>query len=39
MSVDISFVWDRTQDPPSLAGGLIPEKDDFRPLVGLSYEF
>ena len=37
--VDISFVWDRTQNPPPLADGAIPEQDDFRLLVGLSYEF
>ena len=37
--VDISFVWDRTQSPPPLANGDIPEQDDFRLLVGLSYEF
>ena len=37
--VDISFVWDRTQDPPPLADGTLPERDDYRLLVGLSYEF
>ena len=37
--VDISFVWDRTQNPPPLADGSFPEQDDFRLLVGLSYEF
>ena len=37
--VDISFVWDRTQNPPPLADGAKPERDDFRLLVGLSYEF
>ena len=37
--IDISFVWDRTQSPPPLADGSFPEQDDFRLLVGLSYEF
>ncbi len=37
--IDISFVWDRTQSPPPLANGDFPEQDDFRLLVGLSYEF
>jgi hypothetical protein len=37
--IDISFVWDRTQKPPPLADGTFPEQDDFRLLVGLSYEF
>ena len=37
--IDISFVWDRTQNPPPLADGSIPEQDDFRLLVGVGYEF
>jgi hypothetical protein len=37
--INISFVWDRTQKPPPLADGAFPEQDDFRLLVGLSYEF
>jgi hypothetical protein len=37
--IDFSFVWDRTENPPPLADGQVPEKDDFRLLVGLSYEF
>ncbi len=37
--IDFSFVWDRTENPPPLADGQIPEQDDFRLLVGLSYEF
>ncbi len=37
--IDISFVWDRTQDPPPLADGIFPEQDDYRLLVGISYEF
>ncbi len=37
--IDISFVWDRTQKPPPLADGTFPEQDDYRLLVGISYEF
>jgi hypothetical protein len=37
--IDLSFIWDRTQSPPPLADGTFPEQDDFRLLVGLSYEF
>jgi len=37
--IDISFVWDRTQNPPPLADGTFPEQDDFRLLLGISYEF
>lgn len=39
IDVDISFVWDRTENPPPLADGTLPERDDYRLLVGLSYEF
>lgn len=37
--IDISLVWDRTQNPPPLEDGTFPEQDDFRLLVGISYEF
>jgi hypothetical protein len=37
--IDISFVWDRTDMPPPLADGTFPKQDDFRLMVGLSYEF
>ncbi len=36
---DVSFVWDRTQSPPPDATGAIPEKDDFRLMVGVSFDF
>jgi putative salt-induced outer membrane protein YdiY len=36
---DVSFVWDRTEDPPPLADGTVPERDDVRLLVGVGYEF
>jgi hypothetical protein len=36
---DVSFVWDRTQSPPPDATGGIPKKDDFRLMVGVSFEF
>jgi hypothetical protein len=37
--IDISFVWDRTENPPPLVNGDFPEQDDLRLLVSLSYEF
>lgn len=37
--IDISFVWDRTEDPPPLADTSVPEQDDFRLLVSLAYDF
>ena len=36
---DVSFVWDRTESPPPDATGTIPKKDDFRLMVGVSFEF
>jgi hypothetical protein len=37
--VDVSVVWDRINSPSADPLGVIPEKDDFRTMVGLSYEF
>ena len=37
--VDISVEWNRTQDPPRLEDGSIPEKDDLRLTIGLSFDF
>jgi hypothetical protein len=39
IDLDVSFVWDRTEDPPPGAGGIPPEQDDFRLLVGVGFEF
>jgi len=39
LDLDISFVWDRTQDPQQRADGTTPEKDDYRLMIGLGYEF
>ena len=36
---DVSVVWDRTASPPPDAQGDIPEKDDFRLMVGISFDF
>jgi hypothetical protein len=36
---DVSVVWDRTAKPPPDAQGDIPEKDDFRLMVGISFDF
>ena len=38
MSLEASFVWDRTKDPVADSNGVIPEKDDFRFLLGLGYD-
>jgi len=37
--IDVSFVWDRTEDPPPLEDTTIPEQDDFRLLISLAYDF
>ena len=39
IDLDVSFIWDRTESPPPSATGTIPEQDDFRLMVGLSFEF
>jgi len=39
LDLDISFVWDRTQKPRQRLDGSIPEKDDFRLMLGLALEF
>lgn len=37
--LDVSFVWDRVQRPQERADGTVPERDDYRLMVGLGYEF
>ena len=39
LDLDVSLVWDRTQKPQTRADGTVPEKDDFRLIFGLAYEF
>jgi hypothetical protein len=39
LDIDISFVWDRVQNPQPTADGTVPEKDDFQLIVGIGYEF
>jgi putative salt-induced outer membrane protein YdiY len=36
---DISWVWDRIQNPVANSDGVVPEQDDFRTTVGLTFEF
>jgi hypothetical protein len=36
---DVSLVWDRTEKPPPDASGETPEKDDFRLLIGIGFDF
>jgi len=37
--LDISFVWDHINNPIITDNGLRPEKNDFRFIVGVSYDF
>lgn len=39
LDLDVSLVWDRTQKPQTRADGTVPEKDDYRLIFGLAYEF
>jgi hypothetical protein len=39
LDLDVSFVWDRVQKPPSNAAGDKPERDDYRLIIGISYDF
>jgi putative salt-induced outer membrane protein YdiY len=36
---DVTWIWDRIEDPQQAADDTVPEKDDFRTTVGLSFEF
>jgi hypothetical protein len=37
--LDISVVWDRTQKPQQRNDGTTPDKNDYRLMVALAYEF
>lgn len=39
LDLDVSFVWDRIQKPQVRADGSVPEKDDYRLMIGLGFEF
>ena len=39
LDFDLSFIWDRTEVPQPDDQGVVPEKDDFRMVVGLGIEF
>lgn len=39
LDLDVSFVWDRVQDPQQTADGDLPKKDDYQFIVGVGYEF
>ena len=39
VDLDVSFIWERTQKPQERIDTSIPEKDDFRLLVSIGYDF
>ena len=39
LDLDVSLVWDRTEDPQPEADGSVPDKDDFQMIVSISYKF
>jgi putative salt-induced outer membrane protein YdiY len=39
LDFDISFVWDRTQDPTPRADGSIPDQDDYQMIFALGVDF
>ena len=39
LDLDVSFVWDRTQNPQAESSGTIPKQDDFRLVLGLGVRF
>lgn len=39
LTIDLSFIWDRTVSPPVTADGSRPESDDYRMVFGLELEF
>ncbi len=39
LDLDLSWVWDRIQDPRSNADGTLPERDDFRTILSVGYSF
>jgi len=39
LDLDISFIWDRTQNPKPGAGGVVPEQDDIRLVLFVGFDF
>ena len=39
LDFDISFVWDRVQEPRAESSGVVPKKNDYRLIIGLGFDF
>jgi hypothetical protein len=39
LDLDVSFVWDRVQEPRRNSAGVVPQRDDYRIILGLGFDF
>lgn len=39
LEMDISFIWDRTQNPVAFDDGTFPEQDDFKSIASIGYSY
>lgn len=39
VDLDVSFIWERTKNPQERIDTTIPEKDDFRLMLSVGYDF
>jgi hypothetical protein len=39
LDFNVSFVWDRVQQPRPNSSGVTPKKDDYRLILGLGFDF
>jgi len=39
LDLDVSFIWDRVNNPKPASDGAVPKPDDFRLVVGLGLDF
>ena len=37
--LDVSFIWDRIQNPTQESSGDVPQQNDFRLIIGLGVRF
>ena len=39
VDLDVSFIWERTENPQERIDNSVPEKDDFRLMLSVGYDF
>jgi len=37
--LDVTWIWDRIQDPTQNADGSLPDRDDFKTIISIAYSF